>query len=64
MGIEVKVVDMKIVVTADIPEGELLVSKSGKSLIVASTGGFMKTGVLIGGRELSIGMNAVIPNKD
>lgn len=35
-------------------------SKSGKSLIVASTGGNMTTTVQVGGKPLIVGLNAYI----
>jgi hypothetical protein len=36
-------------------------SKSGNSLLVASTGGNAKTGLMVGNKEVIIGLNAYIP---
>jgi len=38
-------------------------SKSGKTLIVASTGGFAKTAAEVNGKQVSINLNAFIENK-
>lgn len=35
-------------------------SKTGKSLIIASTNGFMKTGVEVEGKEISLSVNAIV----
>ena len=39
-------------------------SKSGKSLMVASTQGIKRTGCQFNGAELSLGLNAFIPAED
>ena len=36
-------------------------SKSGKTLVVATTGGNLRTAVLVEGKPLTIGLNAYIP---
>ncbi len=48
-----------LVITADLEEPTP--SASGKSLMVASTRGNMKTDVMIDGKPLTIGFNAYIP---
>lgn len=35
-------------------------SKTGKSLIIASTNGFMKTSVEVEGKEISLSVNAIV----
>jgi hypothetical protein len=37
------------------------VSKSGKNTIIASTGGNKAAGVKVGGKEVTIGLNAYTP---
>lgn len=37
------------------------VSKSGKSLVLATTNGNKKTGVIVDDKELVVGVNAYIP---
>ena len=41
----------------------LIESKSGKSLLVASSGGNVKTDCELNGEQIVIGLNAYIPNK-
>lgn len=57
---------------AEIKDGNLVItmplqtpspSASGKTLVVATTHGNMKTDVLIQGKPVTIGLNAYIPNK-
>lgn len=36
-------------------------SASGKTLVVASTRGNVKTGVMVQGKEITLGLNAYIP---
>lgn len=60
-------------VTVDEKKGVLLIempiasepaaSKSGKTKLVASTQGAVKTGVKVQGEELTVNLNAYIPNK-
>lgn len=38
-------------------------SKSGKSNIIASTGGFNKTTAVLNGKPVSVSVNAIIPIK-
>lgn len=35
-------------------------SKSGKSLVVASTGGFVSTSAEVGGKEVKLSLNAIV----
>ena len=39
-------------------------SKSGKSYIVASTGGFFKTDATVQGQQVSVSLNAIIGSKE
>ena len=48
----------KLHVVIDLVEPKL--SGSGKSFIVASSGGFMKTKAVVNGKEVSISVNAII----
>lgn len=50
---------IKIPATVENP----LPSASGKTLIVATTSGNIKTTVTVKGRPLTIGLNAYIPNR-
>jgi len=56
-----EIINGKLVITLDINSPEI--SKSGKSIMVAGTGGFKKTGVQIDGKEVSISVNAILPIK-
>jgi hypothetical protein len=57
-------VEMKngnLVITVPVNEKNLPLSKSGKSLLVASTNGNLVTDVKVKGKSLTIGLNAYIP---
>jgi len=60
MAITAKVDGNRLIITADLETPTP--SKSGKTLVVCSTRGNMKTDVLIDGKPLTIGLNAYIPN--
>ena len=49
----------QIVITLDLTEPTI--SKSGKTLAVASTHGFVKTKAIVAGKPVSISVNAFIP---
>jgi len=55
--IDFKVTGNKLVITAILEKGTL--SSSGKSLVVASTGGF----VPVDGTDLKVNLNVIRPNK-
>ena len=57
---DVKIDGGKLIITLDIANPAPL-SKSGKTYLVASTDGIAKTGLMIQGKPLSIGVNAMIP---
>jgi hypothetical protein len=57
MKTEIK--DGNLVIT--IPMQQPTPSASGKTLVVASTRGNVKTGVMVQGKEITIGLNAYIP---
>jgi hypothetical protein len=59
MAIETKIEGNKLVITCDLEEPKP--SASGKTLVVASTRGNVKTSLLIDGKPLTIGLNAYIP---
>ena len=59
MAIEAKIEGKKLIITCDLEEGTP--SASGKTLVVASTRGNMKTDLTIDGKPLTIGLNAYIP---
>lgn len=48
----------KLIITADMQKPEM--SKSGKSLVVASSKGNVKTELLVDGKPVIIGLNAYI----
>lgn len=52
---------MNNILYIEIPLQEPEKSKSGKTLIVASTGGFAKTTAEVDGKPVSINLNAFIP---
>lgn len=56
-----EIINGKLVITLDMTAPEI--SKTGKSLMVAGTGGFKKTGVKVDGKEISISVNAILPIK-
>ncbi len=58
MAIEAKIEGNKLIITCDLDEPTP--SASGKTLVVASTRGNMKTSVSIDGKPLIIGLNAYI----
>jgi len=59
MTIEAKIEGNKLIITCDL---EVPVpSSSGKTLVVASTRGNMKTELIVNGKPLTIGLNAYIP---
>ena len=58
MAIPAKIDGNKLIITADLETPTP--SASGKSLVVASTRGNMKTDVVIDGKPLTIGLNAYI----
>lgn len=55
---EVKIVGNNLVITA--PLGTPQPSASGKTLVVASTRGNMKTTAMVNGKPVTIGLNAYI----
>ncbi len=61
MAIQAKIEGNKLVITCDLDEP--VPSASGKTLVVASTRGNMKTDLLIHGKPLTIGLNAYIPQR-
>jgi hypothetical protein len=48
----------KLILTLDLQKPE--VSKSGKSMIVATTNGFVKTSLEVGGKQVSVAVNCII----
>ncbi len=58
MAVEAKIEGKKLIITCDLEEPAP--SASGKTLVVASTRGNMKTSVTIDGKPLIIGLNAYI----
>lgn len=58
MAIETKIEGTKLIITCDMEEPKP--SASGKSLVVASTRGNMKTECMVDGKPLTIGLNAYI----
>lgn len=59
MAIEAKIEGNKLIITCDLEER--IPSASGKTLVVASTRGNMKTSLTVDGKPLTIGLNAYIP---
>lgn len=59
MAIEAKIEGNKLIITCDLEEPTP--SASGKTLVVASTRGNMKTELTVDGKPLTIGLNAYIP---
>lgn len=59
MAIEVKIEGNKLIITCDLEEP--VPSSSGKTLVVASTRGNMRTDLTVNGKPLTIGLNAYIP---
>jgi len=58
MTVTAKIEGRKLIITADLETPTP--SASGKTLVVASTRGNMKTDVLVEGKPLTIGLNAYI----
>lgn len=58
MAIEAKIEGNKLIITCDLEEPKP--SASGKTLVVASTRGNMKTSVMVNGKPVIIGLNAYI----
>jgi hypothetical protein len=56
MAITFKVVGTKLIIEADLETPTP--SASGKTMVVASTRGNMKTGVQVAGKEITVGLNA------
>lgn len=56
---EVKIENGKILIA--LPTQRPEVSKTGKSLIVATTNGFVKTAATVDGKQVSISINCIIP---
>jgi len=59
MAIETKIEGNKLIITCDIEKPTP--SASGKTLVVVSTRGNMKTSCIVDGKLLTIGLNAYIP---
>jgi hypothetical protein len=62
MAIKATVDGNKLIIIADM-DTEPKVSQTGKSLVVASTKGFMETDIKVAGKTLKLNFNAVISNK-
>ena len=58
MAIETKIEGTKLIITCDLEAPTP--SASGKTLVVASTRGNMKTSLTVDGKPLTIGLNAYI----
>jgi hypothetical protein len=61
MAITAKIEGKTLVIMADLEDPTP--SKSGKTLVIASTRGNQKTDVMIDGKPVTIGLNAYIPTK-
>jgi hypothetical protein len=59
MAIETKIEGNKLIIICDLEKPTP--SASGKTLVVASTRGNMKTSLTVNGKPLTIGLNAYIP---
>jgi hypothetical protein len=59
MAITAKIEGKTLVIMADLEEPTP--SKSGKTLVVASTRGNQKTDVMVDGKPVTIGLNAYLP---
>jgi len=57
---DVKMENGKLVITIDV-QNPAQPSASGKTLVVATTRGNVRTGLLVDGKPLTIGLNAYIP---
>jgi hypothetical protein len=58
MAIDAKIEGNKLIITCDMEEPKP--SASGKTLVVVSTRGNMKTDCMVAGKPLTIGLNAYI----
>lgn len=58
-----EIIDGNLVITIPANTSKPSPSASGKTLIVATTSGNVKTTVLVSGKPLTIGLNAYIPNR-
>ena len=58
MAIETKIEGTKLIITCDLEEPKP--SASGKTLVVVSSRGNMKTDCMVNGKPLTIGLNAYI----
>jgi len=58
MAIEAKIEGTKLIITCDLEEPKP--SASGKTLVVVSSRGNMKTDCIVDGKHLTIGLNAYI----
>jgi len=59
MAMEVKLTNGKLIIEIDVNKPPVE-SKTGKSLVVASTNGNRPTGVLVAGKVLIVGLNAYV----
>jgi hypothetical protein len=59
MKVEIK--DGKLIIEIAVNNPPVPSRGTGKSLMVASTGGNIKTGIMVGDKELTLGLNAYIP---
>lgn len=59
MAIKVTIKGTKLLLEADLEAG--VPSKTGKSLVVASTRGYLRTEAKVDGKPITIGFNAFIP---
>ena len=59
MAIETKIEGNKLIITCDLEEPTP--SASGKNLLVASTGGDLKTSFTISDKPLTVNLNVYIP---
>ena len=62
MGIKVEVKGKKLIIEADIEDGQL--SGSVKNFVIASTGGNKPTEAKYKGKTVTVGLNAYYPNED
>ncbi|MBI5076718.1 MAG: hypothetical protein HZB62_16350 [Nitrospirae bacterium] len=58
MAIDAKIEGTRLIITCDLEEPKP--SASGKTLVVVSTRGNMKTDCMVNGKPLTIGLNAYI----
>lgn len=60
MKVQIKGSDLVITIPADVKN--LKASKSGKTLMVAATGGFQETDLKVNGKPVYVNLNAFIKN--